>query len=57
MRKEVEVEHIVEAGTLRSFDDLGGFAERLFCETDGLRVSCEQCHKSYHKQERARDGD
>ncbi len=43
-RKEVEVDHIEPCGTLKSFADLSVFADRLFCETDGLRVLCLECH-------------
>ena len=43
-RKEVEVDHIVPAGSLKSFDDLGGFAERLFVSADKLRLLCKSCH-------------
>jgi len=43
-KKEVEVDHIVPAGSLRSFDEIAGFVERLFCELDGLAVLCERCH-------------
>jgi hypothetical protein len=42
--KEVEVDHIVPAGRLASYDDLPGFVERLFCEADRLRVLCRRCH-------------
>lgn len=51
-QKEVEVDHIVECGSLRSFDDLPGFVERLFCEKDGLRVVCKPCHKVITDQAR-----
>jgi 5-methylcytosine-specific restriction endonuclease McrA len=44
-RKQVEVDHIVPAGSLRSFEDIPGFVQRLFCEADGLVVLCEQCHQ------------
>jgi 5-methylcytosine-specific restriction endonuclease McrA len=44
--KEVEVDHVIEAGSLRSFSDLSGFAERLFTEDiDNLVVLCKPCHK------------
>lgn len=46
MGKDSQVDHIAEAGTLRSFDDLPEFAERLFCELDGLRVLCTKCHEA-----------
>ena len=42
--KEVQVDHIVPAGKLTSFEDLSGFARRLFCEAEGLQVLCKQCH-------------
>ena len=41
---DVHVDHITECGTLKSFADLSTFAERLFCESDGLRVLCHACH-------------
>ena len=44
--KEIEVDHIVPVGTLRSFDDIGGYVQRLLCEVDGLVVLCKQCHHS-----------
>lgn len=45
MRKEIQIDHIVECGPLRSFADLSVFAERLFIEKEGLRVLCESCHE------------
>ena len=42
--KETIVDHIVEAGELRSGKDLEAFIERLFCEKDGLCVLCHPCH-------------
>ena len=43
-RKEVEVDHIEPCGSLKSFADLSVFADRLFCESNGLRVLCSKCH-------------
>ena len=50
--KEVAVDHIIEAGTLKDYDDLPGFVQRLFCEVDNLQLLCdkrldgkESCHK------------
>ena len=51
--KEVAVDHIVPCGSLKSFDDLRGFTERLFCEVENLRVLCNVCHAlrtSKHEQ-------
>lgn len=45
-QSEVEVDHIVPAGSLRSFEDIAGFVERLFCEPEGLVVLCERCHRA-----------
>lgn len=41
--KEIEVDHEMEAGSLRCSDDVGPFIERLFAET-GYQVLCKSCH-------------
>ena len=38
-----QVDHVVEAGSFKSFDDMGKFAERLFLGEQ--RVLCYFCHK------------
>lgn len=43
-RKQVSVDHINPAGTLRCAGDLPGFVENLFCEVKGLQVLCNNCH-------------
>lgn len=43
--KEVQVDHIIDAGTLKCFEDLGGFCSRLFCSLVDLQVLCKECHK------------
>ena len=43
--KQIAVDHIDPCGSLKSFDDIRGFTERLFVETDRLRVLCEGCHE------------
>jgi len=44
-QKQINVDHIVPVGSLRSSDDLKGFVERLFCEdVDGYKVLCKPCH-------------
>ena len=50
--KDVEVDHIEPAGSLKKFGDLAGFCERLFCEKDNLRVLCKKCHKKITDAER-----
>ncbi len=44
-RKEVECDHIIECGSLKKFNDLPGFCERLFVEIDGWRILCKGCHQ------------
>ena len=43
---DVQVDHIVEAGTLRSYEDLPEFVNKLFCSADDLQVLCKPCHKN-----------
>ena len=50
--KDVEVDHIESAGSLKSYDDLAGFCERLFCEEENLQVVCKPCHKQITQEER-----
>lgn len=52
---DVCVDHITPCGSLRSFDDIGGFCERLFCEKEGLRVLCKTCHQVVTNEERSRN--
>lgn len=53
MGKEIQVDHIEPAGSLKSFDDLPAFAEKLFCEADGMQVLCKPCHQTKTNAERA----
>lgn len=41
---DIEVHHIVPAGSLSCANDLPGFVERLFCEVGGLQCLCIKCH-------------
>jgi hypothetical protein len=44
-RKEVHIDHIEECGSLKSFDDIQGFIERLTIEdVNGFQVLCKPCH-------------
>lgn len=46
---EVNVHHTIECGSLKTFEDLSGFAERLFIEEgEGLIVVCKKCHLKEH---------
>lgn len=50
--KDVEVDHIKPAGSLKDYSDLPAFVERLFCEKSNLRVLCKPCHKQVTQAER-----
>lgn len=52
--KQINVDHIIPAGTLRCADDLPGFVERLFCEVDNLQVLCETCHNKKTQDEKSK---
>jgi hypothetical protein len=46
--KEIEVDHYPhDAGSILTFEDIGPFVNRLYCEVDNLRVVCKPCHKAY----------
>jgi 5-methylcytosine-specific restriction endonuclease McrA len=42
--KNINVDHIIPAGSLNTSQDLPLFVERLFCEQDNLQVLCMTCH-------------
>ncbi len=43
--KDICVDHYpVEAGSIKSIDDVGQFCNNLFCEVDNLRCLCSPCH-------------
>ena len=44
---EVEVDHLIDAGSILSVDDIGQFVNRLYCEPEHLRVVCKPCHKCH----------
>lgn len=52
MQKETQIDHINPAGRLKDYSDLPGFVERLFCEADGLRLLCLDCHQKHTNEER-----
>lgn len=48
---ETVIHHSVECGKLSSFEDLGGFAQRLFCNSSDLMCICNECHNKIHNNE------
>lgn len=49
--KSCAVHHIIPAGSLKTFEDLPAFCERLFVEKHGLMLICDGCHSLEHKKE------
>jgi hypothetical protein len=50
--KQINVDHIVGAGSLNCGQDLPGFVDRLFCEQDNLQCLCTTCHDHKTKLEK-----
>lgn len=55
LQKNVNVDHIESAGTLRSFNDLPVFVERLFVGTEKLQVLCKACHDRKTQEEKNKE--
>lgn len=54
-RKEVEVDHKIPCGSLRSLEDISGFIERLTAEdTNAFQCLCKQCHLEKTKQDKTK---
>ena len=50
--KNINVDHVLPAGSLNCANDLPGFVERLFVEVEGLQVLCSTCHDKKTAKER-----
>jgi len=46
LRKEIDVDHIIPCGQLKSFNDISRFCKKLFVEKNGLQLLCKSCHKN-----------
>lgn len=51
-QREVEVDHVFPAGTLKDYSDLPAFVQRLFVGEGLLRVLCKPCHVLITKEQR-----
>lgn len=51
MEKQIEVDHLIPAGTLRDYNDLPDFVRKLFCNINGFGVICKSCHKIKTKKD------
>ena len=54
-QKDVQVDHIIPAGSLKSFDDVEYFMERLFCGEEGMQILCTDCHNIKTQKEKQRN--
>lgn len=52
MQKEVEVDHIEQAGSLKTYEDLPEFVRKLFVRKEGMQVLCKPCHSVKTKEGR-----
>lgn len=43
-RKQVDVDHIVEADNVGEWIGWDDFIDKLFCSADGLMILCKTCH-------------
>ena len=51
--KQIQVDHMVPAGSMQSFDDVGPFARRLlFPPPESLRCLCLSCHNRVTQEQR-----
>ena len=51
-KKLIQIDHIVPCGSLKTFDDLPGFVERMFCEPSGYQCLCLVCHEKKTDEDR-----
>lgn len=45
-RADMEADHIIPCGSLKSWDDLVGFTQRLLVEVEGVQRLCARCHQA-----------
>ena len=53
-KKDIEVDHIVPAGSLTADEHIKGFIMRMFCEVSDLRCLCCLCHKTVTAEARSK---
>ena len=52
LQKNVQVDHIVPVGTLKSYSHLDSFVRKLFVPVEKLRILCKTCHLKKTLEER-----
>jgi cytochrome c5 len=54
-QKDIDIDHIVPAGSLNSYEDLPGFAERLLPNSaEAYQKLCKKCHQVKTDKERGK---
>ena len=51
-KSHLQVDHIIPAGSLCSWEDVAGFTKRLYTTSNNLRLLCEPCHKTITQMDR-----
>ena len=52
-RKSVQIDHLIPCGSLKNWDDVVPFIQRMTIEdVDGFQVLCKPCHKVKTSEER-----
>jgi len=46
-QSKIEVDHIIPAGSLKDWEDVGPFMERMLHPSGGYRLLCKPCHKTH----------
>jgi len=46
-QSKIEVDHIIPAGSLKDWEDVGLFMERMLHPAGGYRLLCKPCHKTH----------
>ena len=52
-KKDTNTDHIEPVVAITGWDSLDGFAERMFCDTEGYQILCLSCHdeKTFNEKE------
>lgn len=54
LEKECDVDHKIDVGSLKCFEDMPGFMDRLFCKSEDLKILCKACHQEKTNAKRRR---
>jgi len=49
---QTQADHIVPVGSLKTWEDLVPFTQRLFCPIEGFQCLCTECHNKKTQEEK-----